>query len=146
MATTYTNTELANINGALAALSKIQLPVTAAFAVARSITETTRVMEAFDKVRMDLVKQHAEKDEEGEPRTENDEYVMLDRPAFDADFDILLAQETEIVFPSITEKDLQGITLAPAILVPLLGTMITVPGSPATDAPAPAKKTRPARK
>ena len=146
MATTYTNTELANINGALAALSKIQLPVTAAFAVARSITETTRVMEAFDKVRMDLVKQHAEKDDEGEPRTENDEYVMLDRPAFDADFDILLAQETEIVFPSITEKDLQGITLAPAILVPLLGTMITAPGATATDTPAPAKKTRAARK
>ena len=143
MATTISNSDLTQLNAALVALSKIQLPVRAAFCIARSSAETARAMEALNTVRMDIIKRHAELDDTGEPKVADDEYIMTDRAAFNADYEELLKQETTVELFTIAEDALDGVSLAPAILVPLLGHVIagavTEPQVPATK---PAKRVR----
>ncbi len=46
-------------------------------------------LDDFDKARLDLIKEHCELDEKGEPKTENDQYKIKDMGVFDKAFKAL---------------------------------------------------------
>lgn len=140
---TTTNRALRMLHAALSQLSQIPLPSRVGFPIARTAAETTKVMEVFDKVRLDLVKRFAEKDEEGEPKVNEDAgtYVMTDTKAFDKEFEELLDAEVEVEVFTARIADLQSIEVAPAVLVALIDVVLVD-----EEAEKPAKKSVPARR
>ena len=114
-----TNRALRVLHAALSQISQIPLPSRVGFPIARTAAETTKVMEVFDKVRLDLVKRYAEKDDAGEPKVDEEAgtYIMTDTKAFDKEFEELLDSEVEVQVFTARIAELQSIEVAPAVLV-----------------------------
>ena len=64
------------------------------------------IVDNFEEARQTLVKSLADKDENGEPLVENDNYVIKDREKLNKEFMELQTIETEIEFDKISVDDL----------------------------------------
>ena len=64
------------------------------------------VVDNFEEARQTLVKSLADKDENGEPLVENDNYVIKDREKLNKEFMELQIIETEVEFDKISVDDL----------------------------------------
>ena len=64
------------------------------------------IVDNFEEARQTLVKSLADKDENGEPLVENDNYVIKDREKLNKEFMELQIIETEIEFDKISVDDL----------------------------------------
>ena len=64
------------------------------------------IVDNFEEARQTLVKSLADKDENGEPIVENDNYVIKDREKLNKEFMELQIIETEVEFDKISVDDL----------------------------------------
>ena len=64
------------------------------------------IVETFDEARQTLVKSLADKDENGEPIIENNNYVIKDKARLNNEFMELQEIETEVEFDKISVDDL----------------------------------------
>ena len=64
------------------------------------------IVDNFEEARQTLVKSLADKDENGEPLVENDNYVIKDREKLNKEFMELQIIETEVEFDKISVDDL----------------------------------------
>ena len=75
-------------------------------ALVKNKNKLKEIVDNFDEARRTLVKSLAEKDENGEPLVENNNYVIKDREQLNKEFMELQAIETEIDLDKISVDDL----------------------------------------
>ena len=75
-------------------------------ALVKNKNKLKEIADNFDEARRTLVKSIAEKDENGEPLVENNNYVIKDREQLNKEFMELQAIETEIDLDKISVDDL----------------------------------------
>lgn len=75
-------------------------------AIVKNKNKLKEIVETFDEARQTLVKSLADKDENGEPIIENNNYVIKDKARLNNEFMELQEIETEIEFDTISVDDL----------------------------------------
>ena len=109
-------------------LMKTPLDIEISYNLSELLDKVNKERDKFKKLRLDLIKKYANKDEEGNPKiVENSsgvkEYDIENREAFDVEFDKLLSIHVEL--PTINLNSLKGIKLSASCvkeLKPLLRT------------------------
>lgn len=75
-------------------------------AIVKNKNKLKEIVDNFDEARQTLVKSLAEKDENGEPLVENNNYVVRDKEQLNKEFIELQQLETEVEFDTISVDDL----------------------------------------
>lgn len=119
------NTHLRNIVESadiMRELSNKSLKGRAAFRVARLLRELEKEFTLFNEKRMDLIKEYAQKDENGEIKSDENGNVTLDQDRlneFYQSLDELLNADVEINAEKIDSEDLGDIEITPAQIINL---------------------------
>ena len=119
------NTHLRNIVESadiMRELSNKSLKGRAAFRVARLLRELEKEFTLFNEKRMDLIKEYAQKDENGEMKSDENGNVTLDQDRlneFYQSLDELLNADVEINAEKIDSEDLDDIEITPAQIINL---------------------------
>ena len=119
------NTHLRNIVESadiMRELSNKSLKGRAAFRVARLIKKKKKEFTLFNEKRMDLIKEYAQKDENGEMKSDENGNVTLDQDRlneFYQSLDELLNADVEINAEKIDSEDLGDIEITPAQIINL---------------------------
>lgn len=119
------NTKLRNIvecADIMRELSTKTLKGRAAFKVARLLRELEKEFTLFNEKRMDLIKEYAQKDENGEMKSDENGNVTLDQDRlteFYQNLEELLNAEVEINADKIDSDDLNDIEMTPAQIINL---------------------------
>lgn len=119
------NTHLRNIVESadiMRELSNKSLKGRAAFRVARLLRELEKEFTLFNEKRMDLIKEYAQKDENGEMKSDENGNVTLDQDRlneFYQSLDELLNADVEINAEKIDSEDLGDIEITPAQIINL---------------------------
>jgi len=119
------NTHLRNIVESadiMRELSNKSLKGRAAFRVARLLRELEKEFTLFNEKRMDLIKEYAQKDENGEMKSDENGNVTLDQDKlneFYQSLDELLNADVEINAEKIDSEDLGDIEITPAQIINL---------------------------
>lgn len=71
-----TNRQLENKINILRKLSDMKLPVKVSYAIAKNIKEIEKELNIFLEEKMKLIKEYALKDEHGNPKVENNQYIF----------------------------------------------------------------------
>lgn len=74
--------------------------------IVKNKNKLKEIVDNFDEARQMLVKSLAEKDENGEPLVENNNYVVHDKEQLNKEFIELQQLETEVEFDTISVDDL----------------------------------------
>ena len=74
--------------------------------IVKNKNKLKEIVDNFEEARQTLVKSLADKDENGEPLVENDNYVIKDREKLNKEFMELQIIETEVEFDKISVDDL----------------------------------------
>ena len=74
--------------------------------IVKNKNKLKEIVDNFEEARQTLVKSLADKDENGEPIVENDNYVIKNKEKLNKEFMELQAIETEIEFDKISVDDL----------------------------------------
>lgn len=118
--------EIGNIVEGLNEILQKEIPVKPAYWLARFVNKLDNEIKAFERVRMNLVTQHARKDEDGKllfvknDKGENtNQYDIADMVAFQKEFAELAEEELEIDFKPIKLEQLGDIKLKPMTLAKL---------------------------
>lgn len=74
--------------------------------IVKNKNKLKEIVDNFDEARQMLVKSLAEKDENGEPLVENNNYVVHDKEQLNKEFIELQQLETEVEFDKISVDDL----------------------------------------
>lgn len=74
--------------------------------IVKNKNKLKEIVDNFDEARQTLVKSLAEKDENGEPLVENNNYVVRDKEQLNKEFIELQQLETEVEFDTISVDDL----------------------------------------
>lgn len=74
--------------------------------IVKNKNKLKEIVDNFDEARQTLVKSLAEKDENGEPLVENNNYVVRDKKQLNKEFIELQQLETEVEFDTISVDDL----------------------------------------
>lgn len=74
--------------------------------IVKNKNKLKEIVDNFEEARQTLVKSLADKDENGEPLIENDNYVIKDKEKLNKEFMELQTIETEIEFDKISVDDL----------------------------------------
>ena len=119
------NTHLRNIVESadiMRELSNKSLKGRAAFRVARLLRELEKEFTLFNEKRMDLIKEYAQKNENGEMKSDENGNVTLDQDRlneFYQSLDELLNADVEINAEKIDSEDLGDIEITPAQIINL---------------------------
>lgn len=118
--------EIRSIGEGLNEILEKELPVKPAYWLARFANKLDSEIKAFERVRMNLVTQHAKKDENGKllfiknDKGENtNQYDITDMVAFNKEFAELAEEELEVNFKPIKLEQLGDIKLKPMTLAKL---------------------------
>ncbi len=103
--------ELKSMAEALDAVLVEKLPVKTSWWLARALKDIASEFETMEKARQGLINKHAKKDEDGNMVIKNDQYVMEDTDAFQAEFAELAAQEVEIKYNPISIEQFGDINI-----------------------------------
>lgn len=74
--------------------------------IVKNKNKLKEIVDNFDEARQTLVKSLADKDENGEPLVENNNYVVRDKEQLNKEFIELQQLETEVEFDTISVDDL----------------------------------------
>ena len=87
----------------------------AAFKVARLIRELDKENEMFDKQRIEIIKQYAKRDENGDMVEENNQVIIDENKLneFEKEFNSLLETQVEVNAEKLNIEDLGDIQLTP---------------------------------
>ena len=86
--------------------AKKHLPIRVGYAILVNVEEAAKKAKAFEEQRMKLVKEHAVKDENGEPVVVDNQYNIENLTEFNDEMSVLRETETEMNVTTVTLDDL----------------------------------------
>lgn len=103
-----TNRELESKVNTLRKLSNMKLPVKISYAIAKNIKEIDKELNIFLEEKMKLIKEYALKDEYGNPKVENNQYIFPDgkEEECNSKYAELLDIEVELNLREVNANDL----------------------------------------
>ena len=108
---TYTNSQIAKMYNDIQAIKKYKFKANTAFTVIKNAKVLKNAIELFDEARHNLLETYAEKDEMGNAKIENGNYVISNKEEFAKEFISLQNAEQDIVFSKIKLSDISEIEI-----------------------------------
>lgn len=108
---TYTNSQIAKMYNDIQAIKKYKFRVNTAFTIIKNAKVLKNAIELFDEARRNLLETYAEKDEAGNAKIENGNYVISNKEEFAKEFISLQNAEQDIVFSKIKLSDISEIEI-----------------------------------
>lgn len=108
---TYTNSQIAKMYNDIQAIKKYKFKANTAFTIIKNAKVLKNAIELFDEARRNLLETYAEKDEAGNAKIENGNYVISDKEEFAKEFISLQNAEQDIDFSKIKLSDISEIEI-----------------------------------
>lgn len=108
---TYTNSQIAKMYNDIQAIKKYKFKANTAFTVIKNAKVLKNAIELFDEARRNLLETYAEKDEAGNAKIENGNYVISNKEEFAKEFISLQNAEQDIDFSKIKLSDISEIEI-----------------------------------
>ena len=108
---TYTNSQIAKMYNDIQAIKKYKFKANTAFTVIKNAKVLKNAIELFDEARRNLLETYAEKDEMGNAKIENGNYVISNKEEFAKEFISLQNAEQDIDFSKIKLSDISEIEI-----------------------------------
>lgn len=108
---TYTNSQIAKMYNDIQAIKKYKFKADTAFTIIKNAKVLKNAIELFDEARHNLLETYAEKDETGNAKIENGNYVISNKEEFAKEFISLQNAEQDIVFSKIKLSDISEIEI-----------------------------------
>lgn len=108
---TYTNSQIAKMYNDIQAIKKYKFKANTAFTIIKNAKVLKNAIELFDEARRNLLETYAEKDEAGNAKIENGNYVISNKEEFAKEFISLQNAEQDIVFSKIKLLDISEIEI-----------------------------------
>ena len=108
---TYTNSQIAKMYNDIQAIKKYKFKANTAFTIIKNAKVLKNAIELFDEARRNLLETYAEKDEMGNAKIENGNYVISDKEEFAKEFISLQNAEQDIDFSKIKLSDISEIEI-----------------------------------
>lgn len=105
-----TNKEIVNLYNELDSLRTKKLPIVVSFAVNRNLKKMKDIADEIESSRIDVIKEYAEKNDDGEVKTNDNGQATIPEEkvdAFNKDFDSLMNINTDIDLETITMTDIE---------------------------------------
>lgn len=108
---TYTNSQIAKMYNDIQAIKKYKFKADTAFTIIKNAKVLKNAIELFDEARRNLLETYAEKDEAGNAKIENGNYVISNKEEFAKEFISLQNAEQDIDFSKIKLSDISEIEI-----------------------------------
>lgn len=108
---TYTNSQIAKMYNDIQAIKKYKFRANTAFTIIKNAKVLKNAIELFDEARRNLLETYAEKDEAGNAKIENGNYVISNKEEFAKEFISLQNAEQDIDFSKIKLSDISEIEI-----------------------------------
>lgn len=108
---TYTNSQIAKMYNDIQTIKKYKFKADTAFTIIKNAKVLKNAIELFDEARHNLLEMYAEKDETGNAKIENGNYVISNKEEFAKEFISLQNAEQDIVFSKIKLSDISEIEI-----------------------------------
>lgn len=108
---TYTNSQIAKMYNDIQAIKKYKFKANTAFTIIKNAKVLKNAIELFDEARRNLLETYAEKDEAGNAKIENGNYVIYNKEEFAKEFISLQNAEQDIDFSKIKLSDISEIEI-----------------------------------
>ena len=103
-----TLTEILQKQRNLAALANMKLPYKLAYAISKNLGKMEAEVKAIEETRLNIIKEYAVKDENGEPVVVDNKYDLGDNvAAFTEEFQNFMSTETEVDILTVPEAVLE---------------------------------------
>lgn len=107
----YTNSQIAKMYNDIQTIKKYKFKANTAFTVIKNAKVLKNAIELFDEARRNLLETYAEKDEMGNAKIENGNYVISNKEEFAKEFISLQNAEQDIDFSKIKLSDISEIEI-----------------------------------
>ena len=107
----YTNSQIAKMYNDIQAIKKYKFKANTAFVIIKNAKVLKNAIELFDEARRNLLETYAEKDEMGNAKIENGNYVISNKEEFAKEFISLQNAEQDIDFLKIKLSDISEIEI-----------------------------------
>ena len=107
----YTNSQIAKMYNDIQAIKKYKFKANTALAIIKNAKALKNAIELFDEARHNLLETYAEKDEAGNAKIENGNYVISNKEEFAKEFISLQNAEQDIDFSKIKLSDISEIEI-----------------------------------
>lgn len=107
----YTNSQIAKMYNDIQAIKKYKFKANTAFTIIKNAKVLKNAIELFDEARRNLLETYAEKDEAGNAKIENGNYVISNKEEFAKEFISLQNAEQDIDFSKIKLSDISEIEI-----------------------------------
>ena len=107
----YTNSQIAKMYNDIQTIKKYKFKANTAFAIIKNAKVLKNAIELFDEARRNLLETYAEKDEAGNAKIENGNYVISNKEEFAKEFISLQNAEQDIDFSKIKLSDISEIEI-----------------------------------
>lgn len=107
----YTNSQIAKMYNDIQAIKKYKFKANTAFTIIKNAKVLKNAIELFDEARRNLLETYAEKDEAGNAKIENGNYVISNKEEFAKEFISLQNAEQDITFSKIKLSDISEIEI-----------------------------------
>lgn len=107
----YTNSQIAKMYNDIQAIKKYKFKANTAFVIIKNAKVLKNAIELFDEARRNLLETYAEKDEMGNAKIENGNYVISDKEEFAKEFISLQNAEQDIDFSKIKLSDISEVEI-----------------------------------
>lgn len=111
-----TNRQLLNAVPGFNHLNTLKLPVKASYRVAKAARQVDDALKDYRKTLEKLQGEHAEKDEDGKMKTEENRVLLKDPEAFEKEFEALLGESSEISIAKISLDEFGSAEVEPSFL------------------------------
>lgn len=108
---TYTNSQIAKMYNDIQTIKKYKFKADTAFTIIKNAKVLKNAIELFDEARRNLLETYAEKDEAGNAKIENGNYVISNKEEFAKEFISLQNAEQDIDFSKIKLSDISEIEI-----------------------------------
>lgn len=112
----YTNSQIAKMYNDIQAIKKYKFRANTAFTVIKNAKALKNAIELFDEARRNLLETYAEKDEMGNAKIENDNYVISNKEEFAKEFIALQNAEQDIDFSKIKLSDISEVEIEAGLM------------------------------
>lgn len=107
----YTNSQIAKMYNDIQTIKKYKFKANTAFTIIKNAKVLKNAIELFDEARRNLLETYAEKDEMGNAKIENGNYVISNKEEFAKEFISLQNAEQDIVFSKIKLSDISEVEI-----------------------------------
>ena len=107
----YKNSQIAKMYNDIQAIKKYKFRANTAFTIIKNAKVLKNAIELFDEARRNLLEAYAEKDEMGNAKIENGNYVISNKEEFAKEFISLQNAEQDIDFSKIKLSDISEIEI-----------------------------------